>query len=62
MKFEVQNLKSLEKIANIEKRVIFVRAQLTYISFIQANIEARIKNEVIFKICVSGAVEKCPYL
>ena len=30
-------------------------------SFFSENIEARIKNEVIFKFCVFGAVEKCPY-
>ena len=30
-------------------------------NFFSANIQARIKNKDIFKILISGAIEKCPY-
>ena len=37
--------------------------KLTYcFSFFSANIEAWIKNKVIFYIYIFGAVEKCPYI
>ena len=46
LKFEVQNLKSFKKIANIEKRVIFV------IKYLFVSKYALLKNDHVFEMLV----------